>query len=241
MPLKYEEIAESLRRDIAAGQYPLGSALPSGRDLCERWSVSRATVNKALELLKADALVTSRQGSRYVVVALPMGRPAGSRGSGTARADGALPFTRLGVPDMLVPPLDVAEALGVEPEVTALRRGRLMHLPDGTPQSYVVAWFPAWIVDAAPKLAGAAAIPEGTTRYVRRCTGLVSVLGRDLEHVRLAAQVEADVLGLQLPAAVHVTLHSARDDQGRALVVEEGVTPDSVWQRSSEYPMGESS
>lgn len=41
--LKYEQIADNLRERISAGEFGPGDRLPSSRDLCEQWDVSRAT------------------------------------------------------------------------------------------------------------------------------------------------------------------------------------------------------
>jgi GntR family transcriptional regulator len=237
MPLKFEDLAERLRKAIADDEYPLGSALPSSRELAAKWEVSRETAVRALELLKADALVESRQGARHTVIATPLARPAGSRAASSTRTDGALPFTRLGMPRLTTPPQAVASALRLGDEDQALQRVRLLHLPDGTPQSLVTAWFPRWIAEAAPKLADLEAIAEGTTRYVRRCTGATPHEGEDDESLRELTEWEADVLGATAGEVGHVLLHTARDSQGRVLVVEEGVTLRSIWRRVSHYSM----
>ena len=45
----FQQLAETLRAAIDAGEYPPGSRLPTENELCERYSVSRVTVRKALE------------------------------------------------------------------------------------------------------------------------------------------------------------------------------------------------
>lgn len=78
MPLlKYEQIAESLRIRISEGEFGPGDLLPSGRDLCEQWAVSRATVIKAMDVLRGDGLVAARQGTGFTVVETPVARPVG--------------------------------------------------------------------------------------------------------------------------------------------------------------------
>lgn len=235
--LKYEEIAESLRSRIAAGEFPPGGVIPSGRDLAERWQVSRATVVKAMDVLRNDGVIVAKQGTGFVVVESPIGRPAGNRRSGSARTTGGMPFVRIGTPDRTVPPAHVADALGLPPRTEALRRVRMMQLPDGTPHSYVEAWFPPDIADQSPRLEQHAPIAEGTTRYIRRQTGRFPVEGSDTTTVRLATDDEAHHLGLSTPAAVAVVLHTAYDQKGRALVCEEGVTPGSLWEQVDTYPM----
>ncbi|MEU8700525.1 GntR family transcriptional regulator [Streptomyces sp. NPDC048680] len=239
MPLlKYEQIADSLRVRISDGEFGPGDLLPSGRDLCEQWSVSRATVIKAMDVLRGDGLVVARQGSGFTVVEIPVARPAGRRTAGSARVSGGSPFRRLGAPEKEQPPSRVADAMGLAAGSVALRRDRLMLLDDGSPLSLVTAWFPEEVADACPKLAQKGPIPEGTTHYVARTTGRYPAHGTDTTSARLASAGEAEGLGLGVPAAVVVVLHTASDGDGGVLVCEEGVTPAHLWEQVDSYPMG---
>lgn len=235
--LKYEEIADSLRTRIATGEFPPGTVLPSGRDLAEQWQVSRATVVKAMDVLRGDGVVEAKQGAGFIVTETAAGRPAGSRKAGSPRISGGMPFTRVGEPERAVPPAHVAAALGLAEGAEALRRVRLMQLPEGAPHSYVEAWFPADVADQSPRLEQNAPIAEGTTRYVRRETGRFPVEGTDTTTVRLATEEEATHLRLQPPAAVAVVHHTAYDKDGHALVCEMGVTPGALWERIETYSM----
>ncbi|OKI84833.1 GntR family transcriptional regulator [Streptomyces sp. CB02414] len=238
MPLlKYEQIANDLRTRIANGEFDPGDLLPSGRDLAEQWGVSRATVVKAYDILRHDGLVVARQGSGFLVTETPVARPAGGRGVGSSRLSGGSPYRRIGPPDRAVPPAHVAEALGLAADEKALRRVRLMLLDDGSPHSLVTAWFPASVADAAPRLSAKGPIAEGTTHYVRRETGRGPVEGHDVTTVRLATDEEARLLEVEQPAAVAVVLHTAFDQERRALVCEEGVTPSHVYEQTDNYPM----
>jgi DNA-binding GntR family transcriptional regulator len=235
--LKYEEIAESLRKRIAGGEFSPGETVPSGRDLAEQWSVSRATAIKAMDVLRNDGVVEARQGAGFIVTETPVARPAGGRRADAARVTGGMPFLRVGAPDWVTPPDHVAEALRTDADVLSLRRIRLMQLPDGSPHSYVVAWFPPDVAGPSPRLAQIAPIAEGTTRYVRRQTGRFPVEGADATTVRLATEDEAEHLGLSEPTAVAVVLHTAYDQEGRPLVCEEGVTPGALYERVETYAM----
>nr|WSZ96112.1 GntR family transcriptional regulator [Streptomyces sp. NBC_00857] len=238
MPLlKYEQIAESLRTRVADGEFGPGDLLPSGRDLSEQWGVSRATVVKAMDVLRNDGLVIARQGTGFAVAETPVARPAGQRRAGSSRVSGGAPYRRLGAPDRSVPPQHVVDALGLKPGEEALRRVRLLLLDDGSPHTLVSAWFPASIADACPRLAHRGAITEGTTHYVRRETGLFPVEGTDITTVRQATAEEAHHLNVDSSAAVAVVLHVACDRDHRALVCEEGVTPSHLYERVDTYPM----
>ncbi|MET7823505.1 GntR family transcriptional regulator [Streptomyces sp. NPDC005386] len=235
--LKYEEIAESLRTRIAAGEYAPGEVIPSGRDLAEQWSVSRATAIKAVDVLRNDGVVVAKQGTGFVVTETPVARPAGARRAGSARILGGMPFLRIGAPDWAEPSARVATALGLTPDTLALRRVRVLQLPDGSPNSAVEAWFPPEIGEMAPRLTETAPIAEGTTRYVRRQTGRFPVEGIDVTTVRLATEVEAERLGVDEGSAVAVLLHTALDQEGRPLVCEEGVTPAALFEQVDTYAM----
>ncbi|MFD8141581.1 GntR family transcriptional regulator [Streptomyces sp. NPDC059708] len=237
--LKYEQIAESLRRRIADGEFGPGTLLPSSRDLCEQWTVSRATAIKAMEVLRADGLVVPHQGRGFSVVEIPVARPAGNRGAGTSRVQGGMPFRRLGTPEMLVPPSHIADALGLDAGVRALHRARLTLVEDGQPHAYTAAWFPPDIARSCPRLHLGGPIAEGTTHYVRRTTGRGPVRGVDVTSVRLATSAEAEHLQVKRPCAVAVVLHTAYDQEARPLVCEEGVTPSGWWERTDDYAMGQ--
>jgi DNA-binding GntR family transcriptional regulator len=235
--LKYEEIAESLRARIAAGEFEPGAIVPSGRDLAEQWAVSRATVIKAMDVLRADGVVVAKQGTGFVVTDAPVARPAGAHRAGSLRITGGMPYRRIGEPGRQEPPQHVAAALRMEPGVTALRRVRVLQLPDGSPHSYVEAWFPPDVADASPRLAQTAPIAEGTTRYVRRQTGRHPVEGADVTTVRLARDHEVHHLRLSGAAPVAVVLHTAYDEGGKPLVCEEGVIPAHLFEQVETYAM----
>lgn len=64
----YRKVAADLREAIAAGEYGSGGKLPPESALAERYGVSRGTIRQALGSLRADGLVTSRRGTRRVVL-----------------------------------------------------------------------------------------------------------------------------------------------------------------------------
>jgi GntR family transcriptional regulator len=64
----YIQVASTLKTAIVRGIYPVGSRIPTESELCERFEVSRHTVRDALKRLRADGLISSRQGGRPIVV-----------------------------------------------------------------------------------------------------------------------------------------------------------------------------
>ncbi len=67
----YLEIAESLRQKIETGEYAEGQVLPSEASLGKLHDASRVTIRKALEVLRSEELVESRQGFGWMVTAEP--------------------------------------------------------------------------------------------------------------------------------------------------------------------------
>jgi GntR family transcriptional repressor for pyruvate dehydrogenase complex len=59
-----EVIVDQVRLLIRQGQLTAGDRLPSERELCERFGVSRVTVREALRVLEANGLVEIRVGAR---------------------------------------------------------------------------------------------------------------------------------------------------------------------------------
>jgi DNA-binding GntR family transcriptional regulator len=55
LPL-YQQIANELRRDIAAGRYAAGRRLPSETELAAHYEVNRLTVRKGIALLVEEGL-----------------------------------------------------------------------------------------------------------------------------------------------------------------------------------------
>jgi DNA-binding transcriptional regulator YhcF (GntR family) len=73
-----QQIANKLRAAILTGKLKPGDKLPSQPDLAARYGVARETVKKGLQVLHADRLIISRQGSGSYVRAQTE-RPVGLR------------------------------------------------------------------------------------------------------------------------------------------------------------------
>src|SRR4051812_42473679 len=59
---RYRTIADDLRRRVNAGEFAAGRLLPSESELREAYDASRVTIRKALEALRGEGLIDSRQG-----------------------------------------------------------------------------------------------------------------------------------------------------------------------------------
>ncbi|MBT2639390.1 PLP-dependent aminotransferase family protein [Bacillus sp. ISL-39] len=65
---KYKVIIDYIKEQITNGIWPVGSRLPSQRDLAKQFGVNRSTVVTALDELAADGLVEGKLGMGTVVV-----------------------------------------------------------------------------------------------------------------------------------------------------------------------------
>ncbi|WP_210366801.1 PLP-dependent aminotransferase family protein [Bacillus sp. REN3] len=67
-PRKYQLIIDFIKEQIGNGTWPVGSRLPSQRELAKRFAVNRSTVITALEELAAEGLVQGKSGAGTIVL-----------------------------------------------------------------------------------------------------------------------------------------------------------------------------
>ena len=69
----YEQIVETIKREIASGELPADTVLPSVRTLSKELKISALTVKKAYDQLEEDGLVTTVHGKGTFVKGLNPG------------------------------------------------------------------------------------------------------------------------------------------------------------------------
>ena len=141
-------VARAVRDAIAQGVLPVGDRLPAERELCRRFSVSRATVRRALVELETQGCVKAASTRGWFVTALV--EPNVLMGfTDLAAHRGFATTARVLASDVRGPTLDEAEVLRAPPgsAVLELERVRLM---DGVPVGWQRAVAAAWL---APSLA----------------------------------------------------------------------------------------
>ena len=130
----YSQVKEFVREKIEAGVWPSGTLIPSERDFCEQFGISRMTVRQALGELVSEGLVVREKG-KGTFVALPRLRQRLTRLSGFSddmHARGKQPGATL-LSIRLVPAKpSAARALGILPheEIVVIER---LRLADGEP------------------------------------------------------------------------------------------------------------
>jgi len=138
--LKHQRIAASLRERIDAGEFGAGRHLPSESELGRHYAASRVTVRKALDELRSEGLVDSRQGFGWFVAAAPVRQSLARLATIEAQlAESGRRSERQVLDFGFVPaPHRAAAVLGAG-RVLEVRR---VNLVDGTPWARVTVWCP---------------------------------------------------------------------------------------------------
>jgi GntR family transcriptional regulator len=137
---RYQAIADELRVRITAGEFAAGRLLPSESELSEAFAASRVTVRRALDVLRDEGLLDSRQGFGWFVAADPLRQSLAHLGTIESQlaAEGVTSARRVIDFRFVAAPARVRAVLGV---ATVLRVRRI-NLADGQPFALVTVWCP---------------------------------------------------------------------------------------------------
>jgi len=136
--IRYHDIAAKLRTRISSGRYSNAAVLPSESDLSDEFGASRVTVRRALEVLRDEGLITSRQGLGWTLVSGPMPQLLGRLGTieDQLKASGVRSTRQILDFAFEKAPKDVAELLNAN-QVLRVKR---VNLADGEPFAVVTVW-----------------------------------------------------------------------------------------------------
>lgn len=138
--VRYRDIADDLRDRVAAGEFAAGRLLPSEAELSGAYDASRVTVRKALEVLRSEGLLDSRQGFGWFVAGGAVRQALGRLGTieGQLASSGVAPGRRVLDFGFVRAPRWVRDVLGVG----TVLRVRRVNLADGAPFARVTVWCP---------------------------------------------------------------------------------------------------
>jgi GntR family transcriptional regulator len=134
-------LASELRRRIEEDvEFGAGQLLPSEAELSAGYGVSRVTVRRALEGLRAAGLVDSRQGYGWFVAGEPVRQTLGRLGTieASLEARGVASERRILDFGFVRAPARVQSVLGS----SSVLRVRRLNLADGRPFAVVTVWVP---------------------------------------------------------------------------------------------------
>ncbi|MGW5199195.1 GntR family transcriptional regulator [Streptomyces spiralis] len=221
---KYVRLAQTIQRRIEDGTYPPGTRVPSENQLVQAFGMSRPTVVRALELLKRDGWLESRQGYGTIV----RGRPAAveqkdRRGREVLERDESDTPGRLVEVGEVPVPARVASALGLPKRATVLMR-RFLVQEDGEAVELVSSYFPAGLVEGT-ELASGDALRGSFRDHVEARKKVRFDHVTERVSARLPDASEAGLLELPEGVPVLSVLVIACDAAGQALQVSDVLLP----------------
>jgi GntR family transcriptional regulator len=239
---KYLQIANHVREQILRGDLAPGAEVPSERALAQSWRVARPTAGRALETLRREGMVESRQGSGTFVRDVkahrrPLHRYHRYRQQGAQYGPGeSLEIVRA---EIVTAPAPVVDALHLEQAAQAMVRERIIFRDSGEPAEIATSWWPASLAGVAPRLLERTSLGGiGSVRYVETVTGRVASYARDQIAARLATAQEAHALKLgAVPAAVLTYRHTVFDRDDQPLEYAEAIYPPETWSIEEQYPI----
>jgi GntR family transcriptional regulator len=186
--------------------------------LIEEWGVASKTIRQALDHLRGEGLIDSRQGVGVFVREQVIPRRVSSdiaSASGwptSLQRQGLRPGGKTTVKRSPCPP-EAAEFLGIPPGEEIVIRDRLMRAEGHDPEMIAVSHFPLWVVEQAPNVAN----PDigGMPQWLREAFGTIH--SEDVITARMPSQEERERLDLPTGTPVLVIKGGTRDDEGRAL------------------------
>ncbi|MEU8371270.1 MULTISPECIES: GntR family transcriptional regulator [Micromonospora] len=236
-PPKYVVIVNAVQQRIEDGTYPPGAMLPSETELIREFGASRPVVVRALDLLRQDGWIESRQGKGRFV----LGRPGGTGQRSRERRYGLLDdderagSTLLAAGTVPAPPR-AANALGVKPGTPVVARRRLITIEDVGPVELGTAFLPVELADGTG-VGSQGVMPEGLLRHVASRKRL------KLDHVterisaRLPTTEEAELLQVRESDPVLTVLLVICDRSATPLLAVDVLLPAARHDLEDVYPL----
>jgi GntR family transcriptional regulator len=231
--VRYLELADALRARLAVGNHAPGGALPSEAQLGAEYAASRVTVRRALEQLRSEGLVRSRQGAGWFVALDPVRQPLGRITTIEAALSAAGVVARRDVVEFRfeLAPAAVASALQLAPDAEVLRVKRVVRA-DGDPFAVVTVWVPA---DLGADLSRAA-VERAPFYDLLPLHGVA--LGRATQTIDADAldATDAGLLGVAPGTPVLVCRRTTFTTDGRAAIASEHRYPSGRTHLEIEFP-----
>lgn len=224
--IRYKEIANELRAGIESGDRQPGQVLPSEAALGRAHSASRVTVRRALEELRAEGLVESRQGFGWVVAGEPVVQTLDAlvtierrlAATGRQHQRQVLEFRCIDA----VP--DVAAVLG--DRVLEVKR---LSLVDGTPFARVTVW-------CRQDLAADVSRSDIAEHSFYELLPVAVAGATQTITAELLSEEDSRLLDVATPSAALVVRRTTVDGDGRAILLAEHVVPGHLTEFVAQLP-----
>jgi DNA-binding GntR family transcriptional regulator len=237
---KYLQIAGHIRDQIVRGDLRPGDEVTSERELAASWSVARPTAARALESLRVQGLVESRQGSGTYVRSRdggPRARERYERATTLGTEQGSTESLEFVATELVTGPAHVVEALQLPGGSQVARRTRLLRSEGGRPVELSTSWVAAQVAERVPQLLKPERLHGGIGRYIEEATGHTSEYARDQVAARLATEEERRLLELGESTPVLVYRMTVYDASDQPVMFDEATCPPDRWAFRQEYPL----
>lgn len=245
---RYRQVADLIRSAIDSGTYARGSTLPPEPELAERFGVSRVTINRAIQVLRAEGLVRVFRGRGTVVHAIPpiwrhssrrysraVREESGARGAFDAelRRLGLEPRSDIVQLEAVAPPAAVAAAMALGHNEHVLIRKRHM-FASGEPVLLATSYIP-WELAEKAEVTRVDTGPGGTYSRLAE-VGFGPVRFTEDIRVRKPNDEEAAFFGLDDGQQVFEIVHISWTDEDRAVEYRIDALPTFQWVLHFEWP-----
>lgn len=209
----YLQLKEEIKRRIEEGVYRAGTAIPSERELCESYGVSRITVRQAIAQAVTEGVLFTRQGKGTYVAKRKIDQSL-ERITGfdrTIAGHGLLPVTSLVEVRRAVANDEVASGLRIDRGAPVIKMV-LLGMADSEPMALYTSYFPMEIGMAVTEKAVELSRERKpfTSFDLYQLAGVVRpVRARQTFEAALASGSVARLLRLDVPAAVFVVTSTA--------------------------------
>ncbi|MFD4633798.1 GntR family transcriptional regulator [Streptomyces sp. NPDC058284] len=239
-PPQHQQVADDLRRRLAAAEWRPGDRLPSRAHLAQQYGVGTNVLQKAVERLITEGVLEGRAGSGTYAAPLRerrrmvRSRPREHRGGSPflaemdkgSRSGAWEAHTKVRTPA----PNDIARRLGIATGDLCVRTD-YEFLADGRPAQLSVSWEPMAITGQSPII-----LPEmgplAGKGIVERMQSIGVTIVRAVEVPRpcRASQEQANLLGINLGDLVLSIERTYYDDTGRAVETADITVADVRWE-----------
>ncbi len=211
----YRQLRQVIREQIAAGEWKPGDRIPTIRELCQRYGVSRTTVVQAVNALIQEGLLTGRQGKGIFI-----SRPKVEQGpfrlvsftEEMIRRE-FTPGTKMLALFRTPAPTEVARKLGLEPGESVVVLERL-RLADGEPRGVMRSYLPERFF---PGLADMNRPIESLYQLIQDSYGAVPTTAVDSYEPTRVDPATAALLNVRPGALAFSVERVTRDQRGRQI------------------------
>lgn len=213
----YLQLKDNLASQIADDRLQPGDALPSERQLCEEFNVSRSTVREALRELSDQGLIRTVPGRGAFVTAHQSNltiRVSLAGFTGDVHRQGMTPASRLlGAGLVASPSAALVEKMGLQPSDELVRLERL-RLVNDVPLALHIAYLNHRL---CPQILQHNLADESVFQLLCAEYGLRLARAEEQVYAALADQREMELLNLTYPAAVLRTERTTFMDTGEVI------------------------